>query len=176
MPARTVSPLVATDRTALSPSRYQTSRYSSSTQRQRRQSQEGRRADVQDIHTHFDASSRQYSPVVHMNHNPSPQHDHAHSHSLPPPMQRTGYGHWHPAHSHSFHYTTSQHPAATPAGWLPLHPTTERVPPPPPVLHKVWILDCQSCGTFLTNRGMKVSVFPVSPSARRSMVCGGADD
>lgn len=24
-------------------------------------------------------------------------------------------------------------------------------------VHKVWILDCKSCGTFLTNRGMKVS-------------------
>ncbi|RDB25052.1 Protein FAM72A [Hypsizygus marmoreus] len=28
-------------------------------------------------------------------------------------------------------------------------------PPPPPIPHKVWILDCKSCGTFLTNRGMK---------------------
>ncbi|KAF8638032.1 hypothetical protein AX16_010664 [Volvariella volvacea WC 439] len=28
-------------------------------------------------------------------------------------------------------------------------------PPPPPIAHKVWILDCKSCGTFLTNRGMK---------------------
>ncbi|KAH9832321.1 FAM72 protein-domain-containing protein [Rhodofomes roseus] len=34
-------------------------------------------------------------------------------------------------------------------------------PPPPPAtappapVHKVWILDCKSCGTFLTNRGMK---------------------
>ncbi|KAF7361801.1 hypothetical protein MVEN_00524300 [Mycena venus] len=28
-------------------------------------------------------------------------------------------------------------------------------PAPPPVAHKVWILDCKSCGTFLTNRGMK---------------------
>ncbi|KAJ7594423.1 FAM72 protein-domain-containing protein [Mycena floridula] len=26
---------------------------------------------------------------------------------------------------------------------------------PPPFLHKVWILDCKSCGSFLTNRGMK---------------------
>ena len=30
-------------------------------------------------------------------------------------------------------------------------------PPPPPLPHKVWILDCKGCGTFLTNRGMKVS-------------------
>ncbi|KAL0956486.1 hypothetical protein HGRIS_002632 [Hohenbuehelia grisea] len=29
------------------------------------------------------------------------------------------------------------------------------VPPPPPIAHKVWILDCASCGLFLTNRGMK---------------------
>ncbi|KAK7005609.1 hypothetical protein R3P38DRAFT_3038541 [Favolaschia claudopus] len=28
-------------------------------------------------------------------------------------------------------------------------------PPPPPVSHKVWILDCKACGMFLTNRGMK---------------------
>ncbi|KAF8200921.1 hypothetical protein BJ912DRAFT_921493 [Pholiota molesta] len=29
-------------------------------------------------------------------------------------------------------------------------------PPPPPALaHRVWILDCRSCGRFLTNRGMK---------------------
>ncbi|KAJ3791016.1 hypothetical protein GGU10DRAFT_257290 [Lentinula aff. detonsa] len=33
-------------------------------------------------------------------------------------------------------------------------------PPPPPavqqaVAHKVWIIDCRSCGSFLTNRGMK---------------------
>ncbi|EPT04453.1 hypothetical protein FOMPIDRAFT_1034660 [Fomitopsis schrenkii] len=26
---------------------------------------------------------------------------------------------------------------------------------PPTPVHKVWILDCKSCGTFLTNRGMK---------------------
>ncbi|KIY66893.1 hypothetical protein CYLTODRAFT_444406 [Cylindrobasidium torrendii FP15055 ss-10] len=26
---------------------------------------------------------------------------------------------------------------------------------PPPPAHKVWILDCKGCGTFLTNRGMK---------------------
>jgi hypothetical protein len=32
----------------------------------------------------------------------------------------------------------------------------QSVPPSQPV-HKVWILDCKSCGTFLTNRGMKVS-------------------
>ena len=37
-------------------------------------------------------------------------------------------------------------------------------PPPPPqppqLVHKVWILDCRSCATFLTNRGMKASLLP----------------
>ncbi|KAF9481539.1 hypothetical protein BDN70DRAFT_930777 [Pholiota conissans] len=36
------------------------------------------------------------------------------------------------------------------------HPNPYPPPPPPPALaHKVWILDCRSCGKFLTNRGMK---------------------
>ncbi|EMD37687.1 hypothetical protein CERSUDRAFT_114321 [Gelatoporia subvermispora B] len=36
------------------------------------------------------------------------------------------------------------------------HVQMQRPPqPPPPVAHKVWILDCKSCGTFLTNRGMR---------------------
>ncbi|KAJ7091277.1 hypothetical protein C8R44DRAFT_817524 [Mycena epipterygia] len=38
---------------------------------------------------------------------------------------------------------------------FPANPYVPHVPPPPPVAHKVWILDCKSCGTFLTNRGMK---------------------
>ena len=29
---------------------------------------------------------------------------------------------------------------------------------PAPQSHKVWILDCKSCGTFFTNRGMKVGL------------------
>lgn len=46
------------------------------------------------------------------------------------------------------------------------HPAQPFVaPPPPPVPHKVWILDCKSCGMFLTNRGMKVSL-PGFESAR----------
>ncbi|KAF8210387.1 hypothetical protein K438DRAFT_2011791 [Mycena galopus ATCC 62051] len=41
--------------------------------------------------------------------------------------------------------------------WQPVFPAGNPYapPPPPPVPHKVWILDCKSCGTFLTNRGMK---------------------
>ncbi|KAI0661108.1 hypothetical protein C8Q70DRAFT_1112826 [Cubamyces menziesii] len=39
-------------------------------------------------------------------------------------------------------------------------------PPPPPIPHKVWILDCKTCCTFLTNRGMKVSssLSPATPT------------
>ncbi|KAJ7045625.1 hypothetical protein C8F04DRAFT_1065520 [Mycena alexandri] len=36
-----------------------------------------------------------------------------------------------------------------------LFPYVHAPPAPPPIAHKVWILDCKSCGTFLTNRGMK---------------------
>jgi len=32
--------------------------------------------------------------------------------------------------------------------------------PFPPVAHKVWILNCTACDMFLTNRGMKVSLYP----------------
>jgi len=46
------------------------------------------------------------------------------------------------------------------------HPShTIYVPPqqlPAPQSHKVWILDCKSCGTFFTNRGMKVGLTFVS--------------
>ncbi|CAK5281750.1 unnamed protein product [Mycena citricolor] len=35
--------------------------------------------------------------------------------------------------------------------------------PPPPVPHKVWIMDCRTCGTFFTNRGMK-AVLLLRPS------------
>ncbi|KAF8894953.1 hypothetical protein CPB84DRAFT_1782739 [Gymnopilus junonius] len=48
----------------------------------------------------------------------------------------------------------------------PLHP------PPPSIAHKVWILDCNTCSSFLTNRAMKVISFssvqfplPNSPQA-----------
>ncbi|CCO27145.1 hypothetical protein BN14_01180 [Rhizoctonia solani AG-1 IB] len=34
-------------------------------------------------------------------------------------------------------------------------PPDTDVPPPPVTGHKVYILDCKSCGTFLSNRGMK---------------------
>lgn len=84
------------------------------------------------------------------------------------------------------------HPSLAP-GWLP-HPPMSRaapMPPPPPVLHKVWIVDCKACGGFLTNRGMKVSIvtsclvtratlipFPPGgspPSTKRPAVLNGCD-
>lgn len=34
--------------------------------------------------------------------------------------------------------------------------------PETPAMHKVYILDCKSCGKFLTNRGMKVSLLIIS--------------
>ncbi|KAJ7647224.1 FAM72 protein-domain-containing protein [Roridomyces roridus] len=45
----------------------------------------------------------------------------------------------------------------TPSYFNPWHlfPPYTHQPIPPPVTHKVFILDCKSCGTFLTNRGMK---------------------
>ena len=39
-------------------------------------------------------------------------------------------------------------------------------PPPPPIPHKVWILDCKACGMFLTNRGMKVSALALHDIVR----------
>jgi hypothetical protein len=44
-----------------------------------------------------------------------------------------------------------------PSGPSPWSQNAHPPPPPPPIAHKVWILDCRSCGIFLTNRGMKVT-------------------
>lgn len=61
--------------------------------------------------------------------------------------------------SHNDHATAHMH-----MSWqnqihaLPSNPYPSP-PPPPPIPHKVWILDCRSCGAFLTNRGMKVTGF-----------------
>lgn len=60
-------------------------------------------------------------------------------------------------------------------------------PPPSPLPHKVWILDCKACGTFLTNRGMKVSrpspihpnpspAVPLSPWRPKGGLCGAVCD
>ncbi|KAI0081291.1 hypothetical protein K474DRAFT_1419920 [Panus rudis PR-1116 ss-1] len=64
--------------------------------------------------------------------------------------------------AHPRHY---QLDPRAPAGWYvaqPVYRTAPVAPPPPPVPHKVWILDCKSCGIFLTNRGMKVSLYVIA--------------
>jgi hypothetical protein len=40
--------------------------------------------------------------------------------------------------------------------------------PPPPIPHKVWIVDCKSCRTFITNRGMKAR--PRSPTSSEGYI------
>ncbi|EIW82805.1 hypothetical protein CONPUDRAFT_88867 [Coniophora puteana RWD-64-598 SS2] len=47
------------------------------------------------------------------------------------------------------------HAAWTNMPMIQHNPYPPAPPPPPPLLHKVWIIDCKTCGTFLTNRGMK---------------------
>lgn len=77
-------------------------------------------------------------------------YDNNHNSSFNPPTSSSAMlaylaqqNHWqnHPAANH---YPSNPYPSP---------------PPPPPIAHKVWILDCKSCGTFLTNRGMKVCRF-----------------
>ena len=64
-------------------------------------------------------------------HEPYPYPDPYHRHQS---FMRLAHPAFHP--SHATHIPTQQ--------------------PPAPQSHKVWILDCKSCGTFFTNRGMKV--------------------
>lgn len=43
------------------------------------------------------------------------------------------------------------------------------LPPPPQVVaHHVWLLDCSHCGTFITNRGMKVCLLGLVSHGRYS--------
>jgi len=75
------------------------------------------------------------------------------SHSFTPPITSSAMfnylTHSQPSMSNSWHNHQHHHFPSNP------YPAA---PPPPPIAHKVWILDCRSCGTFLTNRGMKVFV------------------
>jgi hypothetical protein len=50
------------------------------------------------------------------------------------------------------HFPYEHNPLANPIYAFNAWPPVQYVPPVP---HRVWILDCKSCGTFLTNRGMK---------------------
>ncbi|KAF8134580.1 hypothetical protein EV363DRAFT_1562705 [Boletus edulis] len=77
-------------------------------------------------------------------------------HRIPPDALYT-HAHFDPAPSSAVfsHFALPN----TPANWqhhVPLlHHNPYPPPQPPQLVHKVWILDCHSCGTFLTNRGMK---------------------
>ncbi|KAG7098648.1 hypothetical protein E1B28_000564 [Marasmius oreades] len=51
-------------------------------------------------------------------------------------------------------YASPWHPPSQ-VHLFPHNPYPQPLPPPQPIAHKVWIIDCKSCGTFLTNRGMK---------------------
>lgn len=65
-----------------------------------------------------------------------------------------------PGRSSAGHYEGNIHAnamARARAGIPPVVvPPSESVPPAPMTGHKVYVLDCKSCGTFLSNRGMKV--------------------
>jgi hypothetical protein len=50
-------------------------------------------------------------------------------------------------------YDNSHNPSFIPPMLAYLH---WQYPPPLPIPHKVWIIDCKSCATFITNRAMKV--------------------
>ena len=96
-------------------------------------------------HAHFDSSGI------------PPYHDRLHSPSLQPHMSALP-----PSSAIFSHFALPQ----APAYWQPHIPLLQHNPYPPPqppqLVHKVWILDCRSCGTFLTNRGMKACLPPIS--------------
>lgn len=57
----------------------------------------------------------------------------------------------------------SRHPAWAYSGYTQLHSAHSAVDArassfEPSIVHKVWLLECKHCLTFLTNRGMKVCV------------------
>lgn len=108
------------------------------------------------IHLH----NRSYPPNVahiHRNHQGITHQDYVYP-AMAPPMQRTD-----DLAFRVYPVVPSQwstHSSSLAPGWLPHHPTMAPIPPmapPPALLHKVWIVDCKACDTFLTNRGMKVS-------------------
>lgn len=114
-------------------------------------------------------------PFMHLSHNSFPIFDQLYPSSPIPPLLQIHHQHTHPQIRSGA--TFISFPSV--AGALPLQPTPYQamtspppwhpsqhpyyhIPPPlppPPIPHKVWILDCKSCGMFLTNRGMKVSEF-----------------
>ncbi|KAI0093372.1 hypothetical protein BDY19DRAFT_1045586 [Irpex rosettiformis] len=159
MPARTLSPLVAADRASLSPPRYPPSSPSSAYSQRRRDSlhQDDSRTSnlhMADYSVGADTLGRLHASAIHMHfgHNALTPAGFAH---IVPPVSMQRHTQWPafpippPPHPLS---NVSQHPVVT--GWLPHPPNMSRLASPQ-ILHKVWIVDCQSCGMFFTNRGMK---------------------
>ena len=110
-------------------------------------------------------------------HNPRPDQDYAAHSSWSPPALRVYPEpssippHWH-AHPPNPSQYRDPRPYVSPpptqpnprVPWQTVNPYARVLqvqpftsPPPPPIPHKVWILDCKACSMFLTNRGMKVS-------------------
>ncbi|PIL34063.1 hypothetical protein GSI_03774 [Ganoderma sinense ZZ0214-1] len=107
-------------------------------------------------------------------HNPRPDHDYAAHSSWSPPLRvypepSSIPPHWQPHPPNPSQYRDPRPYVSPPPvqpnpriPWQSINPYTRVLqaqpfssPPPPPIPHKVWILDCKACGMFLTNRGMK---------------------
>ncbi|KAI1785390.1 hypothetical protein LXA43DRAFT_899933 [Ganoderma leucocontextum] len=108
-------------------------------------------------------------------HNPRPDQDYASHSSWSPPALRiypepsSIPPHWQPHPPNPSHYRDPRPYISPPPiqpnpriPWQNVNPYSRvlqvqsfAAPPPPPIPHKVWILDCKACGMFLTNRGMK---------------------
>ena len=115
------------------------------------------RAHAYDVHVHHGTP-----PVTHIQVG-------GHVYPAPPPMQRTELTDWVP---YPYVPQWSSQPSLAP-GWLPHAPRIALGPmaAPPPLLHKVWIVDCNTCGMFLTNRGMKVSEPPLRLASGCTKTC-----
>lgn len=108
-----------------------------------------------DVHYHIQLPSLS----MHSNHNPSRA-----EHIYPNPSIPSSSVHVRQPHDFNVRMPQTIPPTSQGSHHHPSwqHAPYVRIPPllpPPPVPHKVWILDCKSCGNFLTNRGMKVSAF-----------------
>lgn len=106
-----------------------------------------RHPDAVYTHAHFDSSGS------------LPYHDRLYSPSLPPHFTAPP-----PSSTIFSHFVLPQ----ASANWQPHIPLLHHNPyppsQPPQLVHKVWILDCRSCGTFITNRGMKASLLSTTLS------------
>ncbi|TFK53994.1 hypothetical protein OE88DRAFT_1140401 [Heliocybe sulcata] len=109
------------------------------------------------------------SPDTHIHHIHNDHHYHTRQPYLPPPPQPA----MDPvlAREHAYRLQL-QYPSGS---WRPPAPVVPDLSAPSrqqtqrtQVPQKVWILDCTSCGTFLTNRGMKVRDLPVYIQVREA--------